>query len=166
MDGEWKVKGSGRFEVGGEEKEGERRETEKAVLLGFTGPLTPEQVIYEQDHALNSNDLLLVILYSLDKLDWTKNENPPPTTPYCVLSGYPRLFPPLSPSLFAVSSLVFLCGSVGLPSVIPHPAPANRPGTFPLLCASRCPRSALCPRLTCRGSFLRNRSIDPSPVAD
>lgn len=45
MDGEWKVKGSGRFEVeGGEEKEGERRETEKAVLLGFTGQLTNWQL--------------------------------------------------------------------------------------------------------------------------
>jgi hypothetical protein len=44
MDGEWKVKGSGRFEVEGGEKEGERRETEKAVLLGFTGQLTNWQL--------------------------------------------------------------------------------------------------------------------------
>jgi hypothetical protein len=42
--------------------------------------------------------------------------------------------PPLPLSYCA--QLGLLCGSVGLPSVIPHPAPTNRPGTFPLLCAS------------------------------
>jgi hypothetical protein len=43
---------------------------------------------------------------------------------------------PPSSSLLLCSTRSSVCGSVGLPSVIPHPAPTNRPGTFPLLCAS------------------------------
>lgn len=39
MDGEWKVEERGGLEVEGGEGGGERRETEKAVLLGFTGTL-------------------------------------------------------------------------------------------------------------------------------
>jgi hypothetical protein len=58
MDGEWKVKGSGRFEVEGGEKEGERRETEKAVLLGFTGQLT----IW---HLAGAGDLRTILLLRL-----------------------------------------------------------------------------------------------------